>query len=88
MSRTVYAKFSIDETEAIEKDIGTLDYFEREAGWMNESGIYLQEAMISDYDSTEVWDRYIDYVLAWAFKYSTQKTEEEIMTFDQWLVSE
>ena len=88
MSRTVYAKFSIDETEAIEKDTGTLDYFEREAGWMNESGIYLQEAMISDYDSTEVWDRYIDYVLAWAFKNNSIKTDEELKSFDKWLTEE
>lgn len=88
MQRTIYAKLTVNENRAIEEDMGTLSYLEREAGWMEESGIYIDEAFISDYDSTEVWDRYIDYVTAWAFKNSAQKTEEEIMTFDQWLVSE
>lgn len=88
MQRTIYAKLTVNENRAIEEDMSTLSYLEREAGWMEESGIYIDEAFISDYDSTEVWDRYIDYVTAWAFKNSTQKTEEKIMTFDQWLVSE
>lgn len=88
MQRTIYAKLTVNENRAIEEDMGTLSYLEREAGWMEESGIYIDEAFISDYDSTEVWDRYIDYVITWTFKNSAQKTEEEIMTFDQWLVSE
>ena len=88
MSRTIYAKLTVDENRAIEEDMGTLSYLEREAGWMEESGIYLDEAFISDYDSTEVWDRYIDYVMAWAFKNSGVKTDEELKSFDKWLIGE
>lgn len=87
MSRTIYAKLTVDENRAIEEDMGTLSYLEREAGWMEESGIYLDEAFISDYDSTEIWDRYIDYVLAWAFKNSQKKTGD-IKTFNEWLLSQ
>ena len=43
----------VDESFAIEEDIGTIDYLEREFGWLNESGIYLDQARIVDEDDTE-----------------------------------
>ena len=43
----------VDESFAIEKDIGTIDYLEREFGWLNDSGIYLDQARIVDEDDTE-----------------------------------
>ena len=88
MSRTIYAKLTVDEEYPIEENMDTMDYFMREAGWMNESGIYVDKAFISDHDSTEVWDRYIDYVTAWAFKNNTAKTGEELKSFDEWLMEE
>lgn len=43
----------VDESFAIEKDIGTIDYLEREFGWLNDSGIYLDQARIVDEDDIE-----------------------------------
>ena len=43
----------VDERFAIEEDIGTIDYLEREFGWLNESGIYLDQARIVDEDDIE-----------------------------------
>ena len=43
----------VDESFAIEKDIGTIDYLEREFGWLNDSGIYLDQARIVDEDDAE-----------------------------------
>lgn len=43
----------VDESFAIEEDIGTIDYLEREFGWLNDSGIYLDQARIVDEDDTE-----------------------------------
>lgn len=40
----------VDENFAIEEDIGTIDYLEREFGWLNDSGIYLDTAKIIDED--------------------------------------
>lgn len=40
----------VDENFAIEEDIGTIDYLERELGWLNDSGIYLDTAKIVDED--------------------------------------
>ena len=43
----------VDENFAIEEDIGTIDYLEREFGWLNDSGIYLDQAKIVDEDDVE-----------------------------------
>lgn len=43
----------VDESFAIEEDIGTIDYLEREFDWLNDSGIYLDQARIVDEDDIE-----------------------------------
>lgn len=43
----------VDENFAISEDMGTIDYLEREFGWLNDSGIYLDQARIVDEDDTE-----------------------------------
>ena len=43
----------VDDNFAIEEDIGTIDYLEREFGWLNDSGIYLDQARIVDEDDIE-----------------------------------
>lgn len=43
----------VDESFAIEEDIGTIDYLEREFGWLNDSGIYLDQTRIVDEDDIE-----------------------------------
>ena len=48
--RTVIAILEVDDDSAIEEDLGTLEYLEREMGWVSDSGIYLQNARILDDD--------------------------------------
>ena len=48
--RTVIAILRVNDDKAIEEDIGTIEYLEREFGWLNESGIFLDEARILDDD--------------------------------------
>lgn len=43
----------IDENFPINEDMGTIDYLEREFGWLNDSGIYLDQARIVDEDDIE-----------------------------------
>ena len=43
----------IDENFPINEDMGTIDYLEQEFGWLNDSGIYLDQARIVDEDDTE-----------------------------------
>lgn len=40
----------IDESYPINENMGTIDYLEREFGWLNDSGIYLDTAKIVDED--------------------------------------
>ena len=51
--RQILAFISVDETTPIEEDIGTIEYLEREFGWLQESGIFLEVAKILDDDDKE-----------------------------------
>ena len=48
--RTVIALLEIDDDKAIAEDLGTIEYLEREMGWVAESGVFLQNAKILDND--------------------------------------
>lgn len=43
----------VDENFPINEDMGTIDYLEQEFGWLNDSGIYLDQARIVDEDDIE-----------------------------------
>jgi hypothetical protein len=48
--RTVIALLEIDDDRAIAEDLGTIEYLEREFGWLEQSGIRLDNARILDDD--------------------------------------
>ena len=48
--RTVIAMIEMDDDMAIQEDLGTIEYLEREFGWLAESGVYLKNAKILDDD--------------------------------------
>ena len=48
--RTVVAILEVDDDRAIEEEMGTIGYLEREFGWLSESGIFLKNAKIIDGD--------------------------------------
>ena len=48
--RTVIAILEVDDDMAVTEDLGTIEYLEREMGWVADSGIYLQNARILDDD--------------------------------------
>lgn len=53
MERRVLAELFVDDDKAIEEDLGTIDYVERESGWMSESGISVGQMRILDDDDPE-----------------------------------
>ena len=53
MERRVLAELFVEDDKAIEEDLGTIDYVEREAGWMSESGISVGQMRILDDDDPE-----------------------------------
>ena len=48
--RTIIAMIEVDEENAINEDLSTIGYLEREFGWLSDSGIYLGNARILDDD--------------------------------------
>ena len=48
--RKVIVMLEVDDDKAIQEDLGTIEYVEREFGWLGESGIFLKEARILDED--------------------------------------
>mgnify|MGYP004684934107 FL=1 len=53
MERRILAELFVDDDRATEEDLGTIDYVEREAGWMSESGIRVGDMRILDDDDPE-----------------------------------
>ena len=53
MERRILAELFVEDDRAIEEDLGTIDYVEREAGWMSESGIRVGNMRILDDDDPE-----------------------------------
>lgn len=53
MERRILAELFVEDDRAIEEDLGTIDYVEREAGWMSESGIRVGDMRILDDDDPE-----------------------------------
>ena len=53
MERKILAELFVEDNRAIEEDLGTIDYVEREAGWMSESGIRVGQMRILDDDDPE-----------------------------------
>lgn len=51
--RNVIVMLEVDDDKAIAEDLGTIEYLERECGWLEQSGIFLQNARILDEDDKE-----------------------------------
>ena len=48
--RKIIAMLEVDDDKAIAEDLGTIDYLQREFGWLADSGIFLSDARILDDD--------------------------------------
>ena len=53
MERRILAELFVEDDRAIEEDLGTIDYVEREAGRMSDSGIRVGDMRILDDDDPE-----------------------------------
>lgn len=53
MERRILAELFVEDDKAIDEDLGTIDYVEREAGWLSDSGISVGQMRILDDDDPE-----------------------------------
>ena len=51
--RNVIVMLEVDDDRAVEEDMGTIEYLEREFGWLTESKIFLGAARILDEDDPD-----------------------------------
>lgn len=84
--RQVFAIITVDDEKAFEEnDMGPVEYVEREFGWLELSGIGLEEMVMAEGDSDDAWERYINYVLGWAFEHSGgEESTESPLSFNDW----
>lgn len=82
--RTIYAEITLDDDKAFEEnDMEPIEYIEREFGWLQQSGISLEQAVIIDTDCDD-WDRYLNYLFQWAFDNTSEETPESPLSFNVW----
>lgn len=83
--RKIFAIISVDDDKAIEEGKGTGEYLEREFGWLEQSGISLNEWLLAEEDSEDMWERYMNYLFKWAFEHSgDEETAESPLSFNVW----
>lgn len=84
MERTVIAYLTIDDDRAFaEIDDGPIAYLEREAGWLEQSGIFLKDAAIADDDAEDPKERYMVYLAKFAFDHLSDP-DIHPMTYEEW----
>lgn len=88
MERTILAYLTVDEDRAFEemKD-GPISYLEREAGWLEQSGIHLEDAAIVDDDAEDPKERYLVYLARFAFEHLSDGDVYPMM-FREWMGNE
>ena len=90
-ARRILAYFDLKE-EDFEDEVwengGPIPYFDREAGWIEESGIYLQNSIIIESEdprvTTEAWDRYIAYLANFINEHSWEDEGINPLAFDEY----
>ena len=71
MERKVLVELYVNEEES--GDYGTIDYVDRELGWVEESGISHGDMVILDYDSDSSHERYLNYLSNWIFNHHDEE---------------
>lgn len=72
--RKVVALLDVDDNRAIKEDLGTIEYVEREFGWVKDSGITLNYAKVFDYDDKYDSD-FVQLILAVVAKNLIEKID-------------
>lgn len=75
---------SYAETNGLSYD-GPLSWLETEAHWIEDSGIRLSDALISDVDDESDWWRYLNYLADWIFNNRSEDKEGlSPMSYNAW----
>lgn len=94
--RKIWAEIDLDEEVAnhyretnLMEDVGDLDYFVQEFGWLSESGFGLNNAAIGDFDDPDKRARYISYLFEWAMDAAGDENRKDSpLSFEDWAENE
>lgn len=65
------------------EETAPVEFLEREFGWMEQSGICLENCALVDHDVR--WERYITYLVQWAINHSSDEYEGmSPACYDEW----
>lgn len=88
MSRKIFAEIEVDES-FLNHEVSPVEHLEHEFGWLEQSGISLQNCVISDGDDAARWGRYIDYLINWALDhYGDENDGMSPVCYDEWCDNE
>lgn len=89
MERQIVAIITVDDDTAFEKiDDGPVPYFEKEFGWLEQSGITLKDCFIADEDEDEPRQAYCNYLVQFAFDNYGEQLKESPMDYYEWYQKE
>ena len=89
--RRLYAEINFDEDVASRNaetngydDAGPADTVEREFGWLEQSGITLGNVVLADDDDSDLWSRYLYYLMGWAMRHGYDDEPESPLSWEQY----
>lgn len=94
MDKKILAIINVDENVASKyeetnglENLSIGGYLEREFGWIAPSGITMKNwLLISEDDGTKTWNRYINYIIEWAFDNQHNRNEDSSpASYYKWL---
>lgn len=67
-------------------DMGTLEFFDQEFGWLGESGFFTRMTYLADSDDPSVRARYINYLMDWAMEFAEELDRSDSpLPYEDWL---
>ena len=83
----IYAVFEVDEDRLIDNDDESVaGRFEEECGWLDQSGAFVKNIVVSD--EKDDWHRYLEYLIDWAIqKVDSETKNEKPMNYHEFLHS-
>lgn len=89
--RRLFAEINFDEEVASRNaetngydDDGPTSTVEREFGWLEQSGITLANTVLADADDSDLWSRYLYYLMGWAMRHTYDDEPESPLSWEQY----
>lgn len=91
--RTIWAEIGVYEEQTLASqeqngcdDMGTLEFFDQEFGWLSGSGFFTRMTYLADSDDPSTRARYINYLMDWAMEFAEDLDRTDSpLPYEDWL---